>query len=144
MFTPRRSLVAALVISLVVAACGGGSADASKAAQTLTRAFHALATGDGATVCALATPAGQKSLAAAVPGSTCTKVVNLVSAHLTGSQKAALGSVQVKNVSVHGREATVRAADIASRHGSFRGFLSAKSAPTKLQKQSNGSWKIEG
>ena len=144
MLTPRRRLVAALVLSLAVAACGGGSADASQAARTLTRAFHALATGDGATVCALATPGGQKSLAAAVPGSTCEKVVNLVSAHLTGSQKAALGSVQVKNISVHGRVATVRAADIASTHGSFRGFLSAKSAPTKLEKQSDGSWKIEG
>ena len=144
MLTPRRRLFAALVLSLAVAACGGGSADASRAAQTLTRAFHALATGDGATVCGLATPGGQKSLAAAVPGSTCEKVVNLVSAHLTSSQKAALGSVQVKNISVHGAVATVRAADIRSKHGSFRGFLSAKSAPTKLQKQSNGSWKIEG
>ncbi|MEO8968968.1 MAG: hypothetical protein ABI355_15100 [Solirubrobacteraceae bacterium] len=148
MFTLRR-LGALLTLSLLLAACGGTgggqvSADGSHAAQTLTRAFHALATGDGATICGLATPAGQRSLAAAVPGASCAKVIRLVSAHLTTAQRAALDSVRVKNVSVSGGEATIRATDIVSRHGSLRGFLSAKSAPTRLHKQSDGSWKIEG
>jgi len=134
-----------LTLCLMLAACGAGSsADGSHAAQTLTRAFHALATGDGATICALATPAGQRSLASAVPGSSCAKVIKLVSAHLTSAQKAALGSVHIKNVSVTGRVATIRARDIVSRQGSLRGFLSAKSAPTRLRKQSDGTWKIEG
>lgn len=136
---------AVLALSLTLAACGASSsADASHAAQTITRAFHALATGDGATICALATPAGQRSLASAVPGATCAKVISLVSAHLTAAQKAALASVHVTNVSVTGREATVKATDIAASHGSLRGFLSAKSPPTRLRKQSDGSWKIEG
>lgn len=143
-----RGLGAVLTLSLLLAACGGASAvntaDGSQAAKTLTRAFHALATGDGATICALATPAGQRSLAAAVPGSSCAKVVALVSAHLTSAQKAALASVRVKHVAVSGREATIKATDIVSSHGSLSGFLSAKSTPTRLRKQSDGSWKIEG
>lgn len=141
-----RRLGAVIAISLLLAACGGAasSADGTHAAQTLTRAFHALASGDGATICGLATPAGQRALASAVPGASCAKVITLVSAHLTSSQKAALGSILVKNVTVNGREATVKAADIASGRGSLRGFLSSKSAPTRLRKQSDGSWKIEG
>ena len=67
-----------------------------------------------------------------------------MSAHLTASQKAALGTVQVAGVSVHGSQATVRSRDISSRRGSLHGFLSKSSAPTRLQKQSDGSWKIEG
>ena len=136
-----------LTLCLMLAACGAGagtSADGSRAAQTLTRAFHALATGDGATICALATPAGQRSLASAVHGASCAKVISLVSAHLTPAQKAALGSVHIRSVSVTGREATIRAGDIVSGRGSLRGFLSAKSAPTRLRRQSDGSWKIEG
>ena len=141
----RRCRAALLTLCLTLAACGAGSsADGSHAAQTLTQAFHALATGDGATICALATPAGQRSLASAVPGASCAKVISLVSAHLTASQKAALGSVHIKRVTVTGGEATIRATDIVSTHGSLRGFLSARSAPTRLRKQSDGTWKIEG
>ncbi|HET9104055.1 MAG TPA: hypothetical protein VFN55_11950 [Solirubrobacteraceae bacterium] len=140
----RRTLFPAAVAGLALAGCGGQSADASHAAQTLTRAFHALAAGDGATVCALATPAGQRSLAAAVPGAGCAKVVDLVSAHLTGAQRAALGTVRVTGVSVHGAQASVRARDITSRRGSLRGFLAKSSAPTRLRRQPDGSWKIEG
>ena len=144
---PRRLLSVVVLSGVLVAGCGGssaGNADSSHAAQALTRAFHALATGDGSTVCSLATAAGQKTLASAVPNSTCPKVVEIVSAHLTAKQKAALGSVQVKHVTVKGSEATVRAADISSAQGSFKGFLDPKSAPTKLTKQSDGTWKISG
>jgi len=146
-FTLRR-LGAVVTLGLLLAACGSAgapnTADGSHAAQTLTRAFHALASGDGATICGLATPAGQRSLAAAVPGSSCPKVIALVSPHLTSAQKAALASVRVKNVAVSGREATIKATDIVSSHGSLRGFLSAKSTPTRLHEESDGSWKIEG
>ncbi len=142
---PRRLLSVVALSGALLAGCGssrGPSGDASHAANTLTRAFHALGVGDGGTVCSLATPAGQKTLASAVPGSTCPKVVALVSAHLTSKQKAALGSVRVKNVTVAGNLATVRAKDISSTQGSFTGFLSSKSAPTTLAKQSDGTWKI--
>ena len=140
----RRRVLPLLALSIALAACGGQSADASHAAGTLTRAFHALASGDGATLCSLATSAGQKTLAAAVPNSSCEKVVNLVSAHLTVKQKAALASVHVNKITVTGDRATVRAADISSDHGSFKGFLEPGSAPTKLAKQADGSWKISG
>ena len=148
MLAPPQRLLSFVVLSAaILAGCGqssGLNGDASKAAQTLTKAFHALGTGDGATLCSLATPAGQKSLASAVPGSTCPKVVEIVSAHLTSKQKAALGSVQVKNVTVKGDQASVRSSDLSSTSGSFKGFLDPKSAPTKLSKQADGSWKISG
>jgi hypothetical protein len=144
---PRRLLLVVALSGAVLAGCGASSgqgAAASKVAQTLTRAFHALSSGDGATVCSLATAAGQKTLASAVPHSSCAKVVGIVSAHLTAKQKAALSSVQVKNVTVKGNQATVRAGDITSSSGSFKGFLDPHSSPTKLSKQSDGSWKISG
>lgn len=142
---PRRLLSVLALGGALLAGCGsssGLSGDASHAANTLTRAFHALGTGDGGTVCSLATAAGQKTLASAVPN--CPKVVALVSAHLTPKQKAALGSVRVKHVTVKGNLATVLAKDISSTQGSFKGFLSASSAPTRLSKQSDGTWKISG
>ncbi|MGB9183499.1 MAG: hypothetical protein WCB67_05490 [Solirubrobacteraceae bacterium] len=148
MLTRPCGLFSVFVLSgVLLAGCGsstGLSADASHAANTLTRAFHALGTGDGGTVCSLATTAGRKSLASAVPHSTCAQVVTLVSAHLTTKQKAALGSVKVRKVSVKGNLATVRAKDISSTQGSFKGFLSANSAPERLSKQSDGTWKIAG
>ena len=79
-----------------------------------------------------------------MPGASCAKVVDLVSGHLTAAQKAALSTVRIANVSVHGSQATVRSRDITSRRGSLRGFISKSSAPTRLRKQSDGSWKIEG
>ncbi len=148
MLTLPRCLLSVVALSgALLDGCGsssGLSADASHAANTLTRAFHALGMSDGATLCSLATPSGQRSLASAVPNSTCPKVVVLVSAHLTPKQKAALGSVQVKNVTVKGNLATVRAKDISSTRGSFKGFLNPKSSPTRLSKQSDGTWKISG
>ncbi|MGI9184996.1 MAG: hypothetical protein ACR2GZ_08530 [Solirubrobacteraceae bacterium] len=148
MLTLPRCLLSAVALSGgLLAGCGaksGSTPDAAHAANTLTRAFHALGTGDGGTVCSLATVGGQKTLAAAVPNSTCPKVVALVSAHLTPKQKAALGSVQVTNITVKGNLAIVRAKDISSTRGSFKGFLDPKSSPTRLSKQADGTWKISG
>ncbi|MGI8506103.1 MAG: hypothetical protein ACR2MK_04745 [Solirubrobacteraceae bacterium] len=139
-------LLAALAVSAILAACGGSSSnsspDAAHVKQTITRAFHALATGDGATLCSLATADGQRALAAAAPHSTCAKVVALVGAHLTPSQKAALESVQVSKVTIDGDHATVKSSDLTVAHGSLKGFIDSGSAPTRLAKQSDGSWKI--
>jgi nitrous oxide reductase accessory protein NosL len=142
--TFRNRLLAALAVSLVIAGCGGGSSEATKVEQTVTRAFHALATGDGATLCSLATPAGQKSLAAAVPHSSCAAVIKLVSAHLTASQKAGLESLKIKNVTINGDQATINDSDLTTAHGSLKGFIESGSPPTKLTKQSDGSWKLSG
>lgn len=142
MLTLAWRIASIIALTGFLAACGSGNTDASRAAQTVTAAFHALAAGDGAKVCSLATAAGQRSLAAAVPGSTCAKVVDLVSAHLNPHQKAALETVKVTHVAVMGNHATVRAADITSSRGSFKGFLDPKAAPTKLRRESDGTWKI--
>jgi hypothetical protein len=140
-------LLAAVAVSAALAACGGSSStnnDAAQVKQTVSRAFSALATGDGPTLCSLATPAGQKELASGLPHSTCAAVVKLVSEHLSPQQKAGLESVQVKNVVVSGNQATVSDADLTSAHGTLKGFINPKSPPTKLTKQSDGSWKLSG
>jgi hypothetical protein len=130
-----------------VAGCGGGSSssgDAAKVADTVTRVLHALGSGDGATVCSLATEQGQQTLAQALPHSTCQQVVQLVSQHLSAAQKAALQSAKVGKVKINGSHASVPDASITSAKGSLKGFLTEGSAPTKLTKQSDGSWKISG
>jgi hypothetical protein len=141
--TRRNGLLAAVVVSSVLTGCGGSS-DASKVTETITRAFHALATGDGATLCSLATEAGQKTLAAGVPHASCEDVVKLVAVHLTASQKAALESVQIKRVEINGDRATVSDAALASTRGSLKGFINPGSPPTRLTKQSDGNWKLSG
>jgi nitrous oxide reductase accessory protein NosL len=138
-------LLAAVAVSAVLAACGGsGNNDAAQVKQTVTRAFRALATGDGAILCSLATPAGQKTLAAGLPHSTCAAVVEAVSVHLSAQQKAGLESVQIKKVEVSGIHATVSDADLTSARGTLKGFINPNSPPTKLTKQSDGSWKLSG
>lgn len=141
-------LLAAVAVSAALAACGGGGSssnnDAAQVKQTVSRAFSALATGDGATLCSLATAAGQKELASGLPHSTCAAVVKLVSEHLSPQQKAGLESVQVKNVVINGNQATVSDADLTSARGTLKGFIDPKSPPTKLTKQSDGSWKLSG
>jgi hypothetical protein len=139
-------LLAAVAVSAALAACGGSSSnnDVAQVKQTLSRAFRALATGDGATLCSLATPAGQKELASGLPHSTCPAVVKLVSEHLSPQQKAGLESVQVKKVVVSGNQATVSDADLTSARGTLKGFITPTSPPSKLTKQSDGSWKLSG
>jgi hypothetical protein len=147
--TSGRCLLAALALSAALTACGSSSGSGQDTAvaqvkQTLTRAFHALATGDGATLCSLATAQGRKTLAAALPKSSCASIIKLVTAHLSPSQKAALASVQIKRVTLNGGQASVSDRDITSAHGSLRGFIQPQSAPTVLSKQPDGSWKISG
>jgi hypothetical protein len=144
---PRNRALAALgvIIATGLAGCGGSSSgDAAKVSDTVTRLLHALGRGDGAGVCSLATRAGQKTLARALPNSTCPKVVELVSRHLSPSQKAGLESAKVGKVHINGSHASVPNTSITSPKGSLKGFLQAGSAPTRLTKQSDGSWKISG
>jgi hypothetical protein len=108
----------------------------------MRREFIAVANGDGAIVCSLATPAGQARLASAVRGATCPQVIKLVAQRLPLGVKAALLSAKVTRVTVHGNTATVQDADIHTSHGALTGFLRAGSAPTVLTKQPDGSWKI--
>jgi hypothetical protein len=146
---PRNRGLAALgvIVAVGLAGCGGGgssSDDAAKVSDTVTRLLHALGRGDGAGVCSLATTAGQKTLARALPNSTCPKVVELVSRHLSPSQKAGLETAKVGKVHINGSHASVPNTSITSPKGSLKGFLQAGSAPTRLTKQSDGSWKISG
>ncbi|MDQ6836270.1 MAG: hypothetical protein M3016_08800 [Actinomycetota bacterium] len=144
-----RGRLGALALCLVLAACGSNSSpsasqDVAQVKATLTRAFRALAAGDGATVCSLATPQGRKSLATALPHSSCVRVIMVVAAHLRPPQKAALSSLQVKKATVSGRHAIVKDSDLSSARGSLKGFIRATAPPTQLTKQADGSWKISG
>jgi hypothetical protein len=140
--------VIAVALSVGVTACGGSggssSADTTAVQRTVTQVLHALASGNGATVCSLATPAGRGTLAKALPHSTCTRVVDLVSAHLSATQKQALGTAKVGKVTINGDHATVPDTSITSAKGSLKGFLQSGAAPTRLTKQSDGSWRISG
>jgi hypothetical protein len=132
-------------VAIVVAGCGGGggSSDAAKVKQTVTSAFIALATGNGSGFCSLATAAGQATLAKTVKGSTCAKVVTLVSEHLSAEQKTGLRNARVNKVTISGDHATVKNSDISTSKGTLKGFLAA-GAPTMLTKESDGSWKLSG
>jgi hypothetical protein len=143
---PWTRALAATAVSLMIASCGGSSSsnDVAGVQQTVTRVLHALGKEDGTTVCSLATKAGQAVLAKAVPNSTCVQVVDLVSAHLSPAQKAGLESAKVGQVKIDGSHATVPDHAITSSKGSLKGFLEAGSAPTRLTKQADGSWKISG
>jgi hypothetical protein len=134
--------VALLAVVLAVG-CGGGSDDTAKIKQTIRRELTALADGDGATGCSLATPARQAKLVRALPGAmTCDQVIKAVGQRLPASVKDGLRSAQVKKVTVHGNTATVQDADITSARGNIAAFLQPGSPPTVLTEQPDGTWKI--
>jgi hypothetical protein len=147
-----RDLLAAGAGTLIVAltGCGGGGggggSDVTKVKQTLRRELVALATGDGATVCSLATASGRTKLENAVPGASCEHVVQLVAQRLPESVKEGLRTAKIGRVTISGKTATVQDSDITSSKGSLAGFLQPGpgSAPTVLTKQPDGSWKISG
>jgi hypothetical protein len=144
---PRTTVAALLAGAALIAGCGSsssGSSDATHIKQTITTAFSDLASGNGAGFCGLATTAGQQTLAKALPGATCAKVVTLVSQHLSAQQKAGLQHATVKNVTVKGNTATIKNADITTSQGTLKGFLSTSGQPTMLTKQSDGTWKLSG
>jgi hypothetical protein len=142
----RVGLITALLTGTLVAGCGGGGggSDVTNVKQSLTRELAALADGDGATACSLATAAGQARLEQAVSGASCERVVKLLAERLPAQVKAGLRSAQINKVTVNGDTATVQDADITSTRGSLSGFLQPGSAPTVLKKQPDGTWKISG
>jgi hypothetical protein len=144
----RPRLAAALSVGVVVAGCGGssgsGSSDTAKVKQSVESAFTALANGNGSGFCSLATPSGQATLAKALPGSSCAKVVTLVSEHLSALQKAGLRNAHVNKVTISGDHATVKDSDISTSQGTLKGFLNTGDKPTMLTKGSDGSWKLSG
>jgi hypothetical protein len=138
-----------LGVSAALAGCGSNprptaGVDAAAIKTTITRAFRALAAGDGVVVCALTTASGRRTLAASLPHASCAQVVALASRRLTSAQRAALASIEVKHVALSGGDATVTATDLRSRRGSLTGFIDRGSAPTELTRQPDGSWKISG
>jgi ketosteroid isomerase-like protein len=133
---------AAVVAVMANSGSRGGDGDIAKVKQTLTREMMAVAAGDSATACSLATPAGQARLARAVSGGSCEEVITLVAKHLPPALKAGLESAKVNRVTISGDTATVQDSDITSTRGSLAGFLQPGSAPTVFQKQPDGSWKI--
>ncbi len=144
--TVSRAALAIVLAAAVAGGCGssGASADSAKVKQTITTAFTDLADGNGQGFCSLATPAGQRALASNLPGSTCAKVLALVSQHLSDEQKQALRHTTVKRVTVKGDKATVKNSDITASSGTLQGVLGASNASTTLTKQSDGSWRLAG
>jgi hypothetical protein len=112
--------------------------------DTMVREFAAMANRDAATFCSLATPAGLAKLAGELHGLSCPQTVALIAQHLSPSLKAAFRTVIVNKVTISGDSATVQDADITSSEGSLAGFTQPGSAPTMLQEQPDGSWKISG
>jgi len=140
----RIGAVTALLVGFLVAGCGGGTDDVAKVKQTMTRFLAAMADGDGATACSLATASAQAKLERASPGTSCEQDVSILSGRLSSEIKDGLRSAQIKKVTIDRDTATVQDADITSTRGSLTGFLQPGSAPTVLKKQSDGSWKISG
>jgi hypothetical protein len=140
---PRAGMVTVLLAALLIVGCGGGSDDSANVKKTMTRLYSALASGDGATACSLATPSGRAKLERGVgKGASCVQIVALLGASLPAKIKEGLRSVQVKKVTIHGNTATVQEADVTSTSGSLSGFLRPGSPPTILTKQADGTWKV--
>jgi hypothetical protein len=142
-------MAVAALVAAAVAGCGGANATDARVTRTVTRAFAAVADGDGATVCDLTTPAGRAQLAAAGAaggggGGGCAAVVGRVSGELAPETKLALRDVHIAHVTVRGATATIAARDISARRGSLAGFLDPDSAPTVLTRGRDGSWRISG
>jgi hypothetical protein len=141
--------LAAAACAAALCGCGGGGgsggvSEATKVKQTVEKALTALANHDGAGFCALSTKGAQAELAKTTPGSTCSQVVDRISNQLAPQVRVGLRNARVGTVTLHGDQASIRAAQITSTRGSLKGFLQASAPPTKLARQSDGSWKIAG
>jgi hypothetical protein len=138
-------LAGALAVTVfVLAGCGGGGADTAKVKRTVQRALTALADGNGPAFCALATTGAQAELARTTPGASCAGVVRRISHQLSDTVRLGLRHARIGKVSLSGDHASIRAGDITSTRGTIKGFLQASAAPTRLIRQSDGSWKIAG
>jgi hypothetical protein len=135
----------AAVLAVAATGCGGGGgADAAKVKQTVQRALTALADGNGPAFCALATPGAQAELARTTPGASCPDVVTRISHQLSPKVKLALRHARVGTVTISGDRASIRDGSITSTQGKLTDFLQASAPPTKLARQSDGTWKIAG
>jgi hypothetical protein len=137
--------LAAVVLAL--AGCGagaGGGADAAAVKRTVQHALAALANGDGAAFCALATRGARAELQRTTPGATCPEVVRRISDQLSPTITLALRHARVGAVTLRGNRATIHAGQITSTQGSLKGFLQAAAPPTTLARQANGAWRIAG
>ena len=136
-----------LVVAAAVAGCGGGGgggADAAKVKQTVRQALTALADGNGPAFCALATAGAQAELARTTPGARCPQVVRTITHQLSPQVKLGLRHARVGTVTINGDHASIRDGNITSTRGTLKGFLQASAPPTKLTRQSDGTWKIAG
>jgi hypothetical protein len=136
--------LSAAVLAVAATGCGGGRADAAKVKQTVQQALTALADGNGPGFCALATAGAQAELARTTPGASCPDVVTRISRQLSPKVKLALRHARVGTVTITGDRASIRDGSITSTQGTLTGFLQASAPPTKLARQSNGTWKIAG
>jgi hypothetical protein len=139
----RRTLTV-LVAGIVVTACGGSgvrASDEQKVKQTVIQDMAAVADGDGATACSLATQSGRAQLERAVPGKTCEQIVALFSARLPNSAKDGLRTAHISKVNIRGNTATVPNSAITSTRGDLHGYTDS-GPPVALAKQPDGSWKI--
>jgi hypothetical protein len=141
-----RAVLAVIVgvVALALTACGGGASDEAKIKQTVVRELAAIANGDGATACSLATAAGRAKLERDNPGHTCEQLIRLAATALPESAKEALRAAHVNRVTITGNTATVSDSDITSSKGSLASIFQSGTPPTVLTKQSDGSWKISG
>jgi hypothetical protein len=144
----RLSVAAAMSVGAIAAGCGGGSgagaAQTAKVKQTVRTALADLARADGRAFCALATPAGQATLAGTLPGYNCAKLVAYVGDHLSPAAKEGLLHARVRRVTISGATARVLSADITATAGSLKGVLDDHGKPTTLIQQPDGGWKING
>ena len=138
---------AAVAVMIAVAGCGGGGsrrADAVKVKETVGQALAALANGNGRAFCGLATAGARAELARTTPGASCPQVVRRISDQLSPAVRLGLRHALVGTVTIHGDRASIRPGDITSTRGALKGFLQASAPPTRLSRQSNGTWKIAG
>jgi hypothetical protein len=144
--SPRAALAGMLGAAVLgVIGCGaGGNADAAKVKQTVRQALAALADGNGAVFCSLATLAAQAELTRTTPGATCPQVVDGISRRLSPEVRLGLRHARVGTVTVAGGHASIRAGEITATRGSLVGFLQSSAPPTKFARQSDGSWRISG
>ncbi len=140
----RRFALSAILLALVLSACGGASRQTPE--QQIVRVLHAYLTaqlsGDGITACGLLTPSAQRQLSAIVlkaaggmlrqPPS-CQEAVRLASVAAPRKLLDALRVARIEHVSVQGNRASAQIAD----GGQFR--------PQKVSlERTGGGWRIAG
>jgi hypothetical protein len=142
---PRRC--AAIIVAataLVAAGCGGGSDDAARVKQTMTRFLSAVGAGDAATACSLLTPSGRAGFERFMraPAGSCSLLITLFNRNLPPGVRTALRHARIKTVKVRGNTATIRHADVSSTRGDLSAVVKAGAPPAVLTKQPDGTWKL--